>query len=189
MTKKIRRWLIGVLALCSVAAGGITLAFMFQRAEKTNRFISAQVSCAVHERLDGAEVDGNTAQGGEKSDIRVENTGNIKAFLRIRLVSYYVDADGNISGTVSSVFPTPALRNGWIAGPNHTYYYPHPVEPGGMTGILCEPIALEQTELADGTPLYQVLQVFAEAIQAETASAAGEAWGVTLTNNEITTVS
>ena len=100
-----------------------------------------------------------------------------------------VDADGNISGTVSSVFPTPALRNGWIAGPNHTYYYPHPVEPGGVTGILCEPIALEQTELADGTPLYQVLQVFAEAIQAEPAFAAGEAWGVMLTNNEITTVS
>ena len=143
MTKKIRRWLIGVLALGAVAAGGITLAFMFQRAEKTNRFISAQVSCAVHERLDGAEVDGSTAQGGEKSDIRVENTGNIKAFLRIRLVSYYVDAEGNISGRVSSVFPTPALRNGWIAGPNHTYYYPHPVEPGGVTGILCEPIALE----------------------------------------------
>ena len=46
MTKKIRRWLIGVLALGAVAAGGITLAFMFQRAEKTNRFISAQVSCA-----------------------------------------------------------------------------------------------------------------------------------------------
>ena len=39
----------------------------------------------------GSEVTGIAAVGSEKSDIRVENTGNVKEFIRLRLVSYYVE--------------------------------------------------------------------------------------------------
>ena len=186
MSKRIKHWLIVAAALGVAAAAGVTFAFMFKKAEKTNRFIPAEVSCAVREKTDGSEVVGNTAAGGEKSDIRVENTGNVKEFIRLRLVSYYVDANGDIAGTAASQYPNLTLKNNWIAGANHTYYYPYPTEPGNSTGILCEPVTLGQTQLADGKTVYQVIEVIAEAVQAEPISAVQEAWGVTVTNNTIT---
>ena len=189
MSKRIKRSLIAA-ALCIAAAVsvGVTLAFMFKKAEKTNRFIPAEVSCAVREKLNGNEVVGNTAVGGEKTDIRVENTGNVKEFLRLKLVSYYVDESGSILGTASSRYPTLELKNDWVAGANHTYYYPYPVEPGSMTETLCNPITLGQIQLADKTAAHQVLEILAEAVQAEPVSAVQEVWGVTVTNNIITAI-
>lgn len=186
MSKRIKHLLIAGAALSIAAAVGLTLAFMFKKAEKTNRFIPAEVSCAVREKTDGSEVTGIAAVGSEKSDIRVENTGNVREFLRLKMVSYYVDANGDIVGTVSSQYPTLSLKNGWIAGANHTYYYPFPTDPGGMTEILCEPVTLGQTQLENGTMVYQVMEVIAEAVQAEPISAVQETWGVTVTNNTIT---
>lgn len=185
MSKRTKHLLIAAAALCIVAAVGLTLAFMFKKAEKTNRFIPAEVACAVHEKLDNKEVTG-IAVGSEKSDIRVENTGNVKEFIRLRLVSYYVDADGNIVGTVSSQYPTLILKNDWIAGANHTYYYPFPTDPGGMTEILCEPFSLGHTQLENGTTVYQVIELIAEAVQAEPSDAAQEVWGVTVDNGVVT---
>ncbi len=187
MSKRIRRLLIVLIALTTAAAVGVTLAFMFKKAEKTNIFVSGQVACTVHEKMDGAKVTGNSAAGSGKSEIRVENTGNVKAFIRIRLISYYADAVGNIVGMVSSEIPVLTLKNGWIAGENYTFYYLFPIEPGVMTGILCEPVVLGQTQLTDGTEVYQVLEVFAEAIQAEPATAVREAWGV-LVNDGVLSV-
>ena len=186
MSKRTKHLLIAAAALCIVAAVGLTLAFMFKKSEKTNRFVPAEVSCAVREQLDNNEVAGTAAVGGEKADIRVENTGNVKEFIRLRLVSYSVDSNGDIVGTVSSQYPTLSLKNGWIAGANHTYYYPFPTDPGGMTEILCEPFTLGQTQLENGSTVYQVIEVIAEAVQAEPISAVREAWGVTVTNNTIT---
>lgn len=182
MPKRLKRLPIVLVILTTAAAVGVTLAFMFKKAEKTNIFVSGQAACAVHEKMDGTDVTGNSAIGSEKSEIRVENTGNVKTFIRIRMVSYYADTTGNIAGTASSEFPVLTLKNGWIAGENHTYYYPYPVEPGAMTEILCEPVTLGQTQLADGTAVYQVLEVFAEAVQADPVTAVQEAWGVSVNN-------
>ena len=113
---------------------------MLKKAEKTNTFVPAEVTCKVEESL----------FSGVKSDVCVKNTGSAAAYLRIRLVSYYVDDNGSIVGRVSSQYPALALQNGWIAGADHTYYYPTPVEPGAKTEILCDPITLDTVELADG---------------------------------------
>lgn len=186
MSKRIKRLLIAGAALSIAAAVGLTLAFMFKKAEKTNLFIPAEVACAVREKTDGSEVTGIAAVGSEKSDIRVENTGNVREFLRLKMVSYYVDANGDIVGTVSSQYPTLSLKNGWIAGANHTYYYRSPIDPGGMTEILCEPVTLGQKVLANGITVYQVIELIAEAVQAEPSDAAQEVWGVTVENGVVT---
>ena len=186
MSKRIKHLLIAGAALSIAAAVGLTLAFMFKKAEKTNLFIPAEVACAVREKTDGSEVTGIAAVCSEKSDIRVENTGNVKEFIRLRLVSYYVNSNGDIAGTAASQYPNLTLKNGWIAGANHTYYFPYSVEPGEATEILCEPFTLGQTQLENGTTVYQVIEVIAEAVQTEPVSAAREAWGVTVTNNMIT---
>lgn len=175
MSKRIKHLLIAGAALSIAAAVGLTLAFMFKKAEKTNRFIPAEVSCAVREKM----------KGSEKSDIRVKNTGNVREFLRLKMVSYYVDENGDIVGTVSSQYPTLILKNGWIAGANHTYYYTFPTDPGGMTEILCEPVTLGQELLANGKTVYQVIELIAEAVQAEPSDAAQEVWGVTVENGVV----
>lgn len=179
MSKRIRLWLIAALALCAAAAVGVTLSFMFKKAEKTNTFVPAAVTCEVEESL----------FSGVKSKVCVKNTGNAAAYLRIRLVSYYVYNDNSIAGRVPSQYPTLTLQNGWIAGADHTYYYPTPVESGEKTGILCDPITLDTVELADGKTVYQVLEVFAEAIQAEPVRAVQEAWNVTVSGTKITPAS
>ena len=178
-----------LLALCVITAVGGTVAFMFKKAQKRNTFQVAQVNCEVHEKMDDTEQkDPGNSTGNIKSDIYVKNTGNIDEFIRIRLVSYYVDNNGNIAGRASSNYPTLTLKDGWIAGKEHTYYYKEPVKANASTNILCDPITLGTKTLADGTEVKQVIEVFAEAIQANPDKAVTEAWGVTVTDGKITSV-
>ena len=178
MSKKRKYLMTALLALCVITAVGGTVAFMFKKAQKKNTFQVAQVKCEVHEEFDGTT----------KSEICVKNTGNIDEFIRIRLVSYYVDNSGNIVGRASSDYPELTLKEGWIAGDNHTYYYKESVKANASTNILCEQITLETKILADGTEVKQVIEVFAEAIQANPDKAVKEAWGVTITDGKITQV-
>ena len=186
MQKKLKKRIIALAVLAAVAAVGVTLGFMFKKAATVNTFTPAAVSCAVHEKVDNEEVNAAAAEGDVKSDIRVENTGNIKEFLRLRLVSYFVDENGNVSGSEPSAYPDITLNDKWIAGAEHTYYYPEPIEPQKLTPALCEPFTLEKRLTQDGKTVYQVVEVFAEAIQAEPNAAAAEAWNVTVSNGIIT---
>ena len=190
MSKKRKYLMTALLVLCVIAAVGGTVAFMLKKAQKKNTFQVAQVNCEVHEEMDEAEHANNgNFNGTTKSDICVKNTGNIDEFIRIRLVSYYVDNSGAIVGRASSDYPALTLKSGWIAGANHTYYYTQPVVANASTTILCEPITLRTKTLVDGTEVKQVIEVFAEAIQANPEKAVTEAWGVTVTGGKITSAS
>ena len=164
------------------------MSLLRRSANVKNIFVPAEVACTVREKLDGKEVAEATAKGGEKSDICVENTGKVNEYLRVRLVSHFVDAKGNVTGAQPSVYPDITLRQGWIAGKEHTYYYTEAVEPGGFTSVLCDPFPLSEETLSDGTAVFQVVQVFAECIQAEPTDAVRQSWGVTVTNGTVTAV-
>lgn len=157
--------LIAVLVLC-----GTVLAYMFRQTEyKDNEFVPANVSCEVVEEFDGTQ----------KTSIQVQNTGNIDAYLRVRLVSYWVDADGNIVAKPSSM-PQISMAAGWISGGNDTYYYKTPVGPTKQTdSLLLSPITLEKDE----NGYVQVIEVFAEAIQSKPDNAATDSWGVNIDSN------
>ena len=163
--------LITTLAVSLVLCGTV-IAYMFRQTEyKNNEFTPANVSCEVLE----------TVTNNEKTSIQIKNTGNIDAYLRVRLVSYWVDAEGNIV-----VKPSPelsvALAEGWITGSNNTYYYKSPVTPGMATPNLLKDgasISLEQDE----NGYLQVIEVFAEAIQSKPEKAVTNAWKVTIDSN------
>lgn len=154
-----------LLILC-----GTALAYMFRQTEyKDNEFVPANVSCKVVEAFDGVE----------KTSIQVQNTGNIDAYLRVRLVSYWVDADGNIVAKPSSM-PEINMATGWIKGTNNTYYYTKPVSPAAQTGsLLSSPIILEEDE----NGYMQVIEVFAEAIQSKPYNAVINSWKVSMDAN------
>ena len=156
--------LIVSLTLC-----GTVLAYMFRQTEyKVNEFTPANVSCEVLEKFDGEQ----------KTSIQVQNTSNIDAYIRVRFVSYWVDAEGKIVAKPSEM-PTIDPASGWLAGTNNTYYYQSPIGPGGSTPNLLKEgtsITLKQDE----NGYLQVIEVFAEAIQSKPQDAAVNSWKVTI---------
>lgn len=166
--RKLVSYVLITFLLVTVTVCGTVIAYMFKKTEyMDNRFTPAQVACEVEEVFDSGT--------NQKTSIKVKNTGNIDAYLRVRLVSYWVDANGNIVAKPSSM-PEVKMAVGWIAGSNNTYYYRMPVEPGNFTQeLLAAPIILAK----DGDYL-QVVEVFAEAIQSAPSGAVTSAWSVTL---------
>lgn len=170
---KKRRIILSILVaslVVSLLICGTVLAYMFRQTEyKDNEFVPANVSCEVVEAFDGVQ----------KTSVQVQNTGNIDAFLRVRFVAYWVDADGNIVAKPSSM-PEINMAADWIEGENNTYYYTKPVEPAAYTSsLLSSPITLETD--ADG--YMQVLDVFAEAIQSKPYNAVTNSWNVSIDTN------
>ena len=166
--------ILPVLLIASLAISlllcGTVLAYMFKQTEyKDNEFTPANVSCKVVEKFDGTQ----------KTSIQVQNTGNIYAYLRVRLVSYWVDADGNIVAKPSAM-PEINMAAGWIKGANNTYYHTKPVSPAAYTGsLLSSPINLEKDE----NGYLQVIEVFAEAIQSKPYNAVINSWKVSMDAN------
>lgn len=185
--KRSSKIILALVIAVSVAAVGTTLAFMFRKAAAKNSFVPASVTCKVYERFEGGTYTEGEHDGTRKTDIKVENTGNIEAYIRLRLVSYWRDADGNTVG-VPSVMPNVSLydNSGWMRGSDDTYYYTLPVKPEELTPVLCRTIMLETSADADGNTVYQTLEVFAEAIQSSPDNAVEKAWGVTVENGRIT---
>ena len=167
-----KRILVLAAAAAAVAAVGVTMAFMFRKADAENRFEPAAVTCTVHEQLNDDTFTAGT------------HTGDV----RVRLVGRWVNGAGETVGGVPSRLPAVKLLGGWLAGSGDTYYYTTAMAPGDMTGVLCEPMVLETGTGLDGSTSYQVVEVFAEAIQAAPEEAVSAAWGVTVTDGVITAV-
>ena len=176
-----------IAVAAAVALASVAVAFMLRRAEAQIDFTPAVVTCAVHEKVNGAEVTGSAASGYVKSDITAENTGSTTVFLRLRLSACWVDAEGKTTGTPSTL-PQITLRQNWLDGGNGLYYYALPVEPRQSTTALCEPMRMGTSVSPTGAAVYQQITVLAEAVQALPGKAAQEAWGVTVKNGRITAV-
>lgn len=156
------------LLITAVLAVGITLAFMFRQTEPIeNKFTDAKVACSVVEEFNDVQ----------KTSIQVKNEGNIDCYLRVRLVSYWQNADGEIVGK-PSVIPAIDVNDGWMAGESKdVFYYTSPVAAGKTTesNLLQSPLELAQED-DNGETFYQVVKVFAEAVQAEPEDAVKAAW-------------
>lgn len=179
--RKTRKFLLGLLALLlllTLAVGG-TFAYMFHRTEEAkNQLTPAEVACQVADVFD---------DGINKNAITVKNTGTDSAYVRVRLVTYWVNEENEIVAKPSATLTVNIDDNHWLADTsNNTYYYKYKLsaKTGENTtpNLLDEPLVLNETD--DGYK--QVIEVFAEAIQAygttdeENIPAVINAWGVTL---------
>ena len=175
MNPKAKRILLWALLVSLVLVCGVTIAYLYRATnDVTNMFVPGEVDCEVTEDFNGTV----------KSSITVGNTGNVTAYLRVRLVSYWVDASGNIMPKASPAVSF-TLGEGWQALKNSadTYIYTSPVAPEAFTeNLLGSAITLE-SKTVDGVTYYQVVEVFADAIQSEPATAVTEAWGYTPASN------
>ena len=190
MKKKRLLWALIALILV-VALATSVCAYMFRKSQTVaNIFKPAVVKCEIHEGFDQKT----------KSEITVENTGNIDAYIRVRLVFHWEDSKGNVVGwnmTPPSFTCFTGNGENWIQGTDsYTYYYKVAIAPGESTtdllktNIKMEPVVKEET--AGGTTVkfyyYPVVEVLAEAVQSLPDNAVNEAWGVTAANGTITAV-
>ncbi len=153
--------------VCALAAAG-AVAFLIDDTEAVkNEFTPSEVTCAVEESFDGTT----------KTNVQIKNTGDIPAYIRVALVTYCVDGNGNVDGTKTAAIPAFTMGAGWVKSGEY-YYFTKPVAAGALTDTaLIDSITLENG---------QVVEVIASAIQSEPAKAVGEAWDVTIAENSVT---
>lgn len=157
--------LLATVMLFALAVGG-TIAWLTDKDRPlVNTFDPSKVTCEVQEKFDGKV----------KSDVNVKNTGDIDAFIRVKLVTYRTnDAGQHIGGTAA--LPQFTLGANWVEY-NGYYYYTLPVAPGDKpTTKLTDSMTLtENYDDADGG--HQSIDVMAEAIQSVPEAAVKAAWG------------
>lgn len=157
--------LLATVMLLALAVGG-TIAWLTDKDRPlVNTFDPSKVTCEVQEKFDGKV----------KSDVNVKNTGDIDAFIRVKLVTYRTnDAGQHIGGTAA--LPQFTLGANWVEY-NGYYYYTLPVAPGDKPATkLTDSMTLtENYDDADGG--HQSIDVMAEAIQSVPEAAVKAAWG------------
>lgn len=154
-----------ILVIC-LAVGGAVAFLVAHTDEIKNIFNPANVTIDTNEEFDGKV----------KKNVNVENTGDTDVYIRVKLVTYMQDENGNPTSATASI---PQFTPGadWLYNANEdTYYYIKPVASKAATTGL---IGAEGIELVEG----QVVEVLAEAIQATPTTAVTDAWGVNLDSN------
>ena len=149
---------ISVLLLVTVMIGG-TIAFLITATNPVvNKFTPSQVSCSVTEKFDGEK----------KTNVNVTNTSDIKAYIRVKLVTYRVNnatEPQHIGGP--AVIPEFDLGDNWEEKDGY-YYYKLPVDPGQQPKDPLNSSAIVLVEsYGDVDGGKQVIEVMAEAIQAD----------------------
>ena len=154
-----------------MVVGGTVAWLSTKSAPITNTFLPSHVSCSVTEEFNGTT----------KSNVNVTNTGDIDAFIRVKLVTYRVnDEEQHIGGTAE--IPDFKPGAGWVKKGDY-YYYTKPVAPDKQpeTYLISSITLTDPYDDADGGK--PVIEVMAEAIQANGVADGGtkavvKAWGV-----------
>ena len=167
-TGRLTTMVIATVLLLALAIGG-TLAWLSTKdAPIQNTFLPTNVTCKVTESFDRSN--------GVKSNVNVKNTGTINAFIRVKLVTYRTNDQGqHIGGTAS--LPAFTLGTGWVKYGDY-YYYTKPVAPDQKpeTNLAADSMKLIDSYTdADGGK--QAIDVMAEAIQSVPEAAVKAAWG------------
>ena len=159
--KKSVSLLAALILLCTIGIGS-TVAYIIDKTDElANIFIPAAVSCVV------------------ETNSAITNTGDTPAYIRAALVVNWKDKAGNVYGKkpVAGTDYSIEISDDW-SKINGYYYWPNPVEKGRSTDILG---VLNSGSVIAGYTL--CLEIVAEAIQANPATAVEGAWDVTVNSD------
>lgn len=192
-SKKVIRWnrsFVALAALLVLVLGivGTTLAWLTDKTDAlTNNFTYAKVSCKVLETVNEDQT--------QKSDVKIQNTGNTDAYIRVTYVVTYRDDTGSIlyetlsNGRWNVDLSNIINKESWVQGTDGYWYCKTSVAPGAETPeLFIAPIYGNGTFLNDGGSNKQAItyvEILATAIQSQPVNAVNEAWP----NNPITTTS
>lgn len=192
-SKKVIRWnrsFVALAALLVLVLGivGTTLAWLTDKTDAlTNNFTYAKVSCEVLETVNENET--------QKTNVRIQNTGNTEAYIRATYVVTYRDEAGNILyETLEDDWKVDLTKeintDSWVPGKDGYWYCKKPVAPGKETPALFKaPINGNGRFLNHGSSKEHAItyvEILATAIQSQPVKAMGEAWGYTMNNGTLT---
>ena len=185
----IRLSIIIVGAILIVASVSVAVAYMIIRSpEITNSFVPAKIDCQV---LEDKTITGNVVT---KTSVTAQNTGNVDAYIRVRVVTYWEDSKGN---PVARTSPINKFGGDWKFNDaawiyddiNQTFYHKAPVGANDVTAELLKldsefkGITLESEDVIQGHvtfTYYPVVEFIVEGIQDAPDTAVKESWDVTL---------
>lgn len=130
--------MVSLFLVSCVAVGG-TLAYLSDRSyEVENTFIPSEVTTKVTEEFDGSV----------KRNVKIQNTGDIAAYIRAAVTVTWQDTQGNICGKVPVMGDDYRMifnesSDGWVKSDDGFYYWIKPVEADAFTGVLiteCQPV-------------------------------------------------
>lgn len=167
---------LSIVLLLGVAIGGTIAWLSTKTTSVTNTFIPAKVTCEVTEDFN--------EDTGVKTNVNVTNTGNIAVYIRVKLVTYRTNDDGqHIGGTAK--LPEFTRGKNWVEKDGY-YYYTLPVAPGQQPDTNLAKKMTLKTSYRDADGGKQALDVMAEAIQSEPEKAVADAWGVKIAPGSVT---
>lgn len=176
-TGRLTAMVIATALLLALAISGTVAWLTTKGAPITNTFNPSKVACEVTESFNGTV----------KSNVNVMNTGDIDAYIRVKLVTYRTNKQGqHIGGTAT--LPNFTLGANWVKFGDY-YYYTLPVAAGKMPATNLTDSMTLTAEYTDADGGHQSIDVMAEAIQSVPAKAVGEAWGVTISEGRVTAYS
>ena len=157
------------LIMILLATVGTSLAFLFTRKnEITNTFVPVEITTKVLE----------TESGGQKTNVKIKNTGGTDAYIRAQVVITWQNADGDVWGVnpvEGTDYQISWTKSGWLKASDGLYYYTSPVAPNGATGVLftnCAPV--EGHEPAEG--YYLAVEVLGSGIQSDPTYVVEDVW-------------
>lgn len=187
-SKKVIRWnrsfvVLAALLVLVLGIVGTTLAWLTDKTKDlTNTFEYAKVSCEVLETVNEAQT--------QKSDVRIQNTGNTDAYIRATYVVTIRDKEGNI---LYDAYETEKFKNymadlerrinddgSWQEGKDGYWYYRLPVAPNEKTEELFREMIRSAYIEINGTVADTYIEILASAVQAMPTNAVTEAWGATV---------
>lgn len=142
--------LIAALVICLAIAATGTLAYYTAERKAHNVITSGGVNIEVVEKTtgeDGTLVDfpkdgikGVMPGSSVTKIVRIDNKGSSEAWVRVKVDSKIVGADGKELSLVIGENERPVIKytvlEGWIKGDDGYWYYNKPVAPGGQTAEL-----------------------------------------------------
>ena len=177
--RSIKPFLIA-FCVCILACAAVSgsLAWLISTPEPVvNTFTPGAVTIQVDE----------TFNGTTKSDVRIKNTGNVPAYIRVALVPAWVDDEGNIAAKPASLNDCTITwgedGNGyeadWFIGSDGFYYCKTVIEPDESTPILIKSCTVK----GEGHEYDFELQVIASAVQSLPTSTVEKVWPVVVSTD------
>ena len=165
--------LVAILVLLCCAVAG-TVAYLVTSTDPvTNTFTPASVTTQVEETFDGTT----------KSNVRIQNTGNIDAYIRAAIIVNWADKQGNISATpVNDSDYEMTLGSGWVKIGDYYYCKTTTVHGASTAPLIISCAKTPSAAVPDGYDLQ--VTILADGIQADGVASNGktpmqDAWGVT----------
>jgi len=167
--------LLSLLLIAAIGVTGTMAILAVKTGQVKNTFTPAKITSEVTEEFNGSI----------KRNVNATNTGTADAYLRVKLVTYRVNDSGQRIGGTADI-PSFTLGTNWVKYGEY-YYYTLPVAPNEQPATdLIGDSGIELKAYTDADGGKQVIEVMAEAIQSGPATAAGEAWGVSISQNYVT---